>query len=307
MFVLVASGLFGGDEVSGLLRAKPIGLVSTAPCPESVCNGIVTWGEPRPKPGFCFNYQVASGNLIGIKRDSLEFEFLRTAKGEDILKKPDGTPACHLGVGDRIEFSRDGKNYCIFSVRVDGNQFGKVETLQFRGTVTALCTAKLEESRCEFNAAEAAQREMGPFTMYMIPDTAAYEAWARKTFPDAFAVSEAGESQGPIVGQAGVKPKIVTLMLCNMKPSNKGEVIVILQGDMMLLKDIQIRAGGWKCDLSNTSIARQEPPLNRDVENCGYHIPKPSNGKVSVELQYWTDVKEIKVAFDSEKPDQPRP
>jgi len=32
-------------------------------------------------------------------------------------------------------------------------------------------------------------------------------------------------------------------------------------------------------------------------------IPKPRSGTISVTLQYWTDVKETKVAFSSQKSD----
>lgn len=144
---------------SDALRARPVQIISCAPMPAEIGFELKPMGYD---PGFEIFYLVEGNNLAGIKDDSLVMAGIRTPAGEELSKNRMGTSTCQLGPFPKV--SDDGK-YALFSVKVQQDQFGKVESLAMKGSVTVQIASRREEKTVAMSAADSQPRRAEPFAV----------------------------------------------------------------------------------------------------------------------------------------------
>jgi hypothetical protein len=140
-------------------RIRPVQIVSCDTIPEGLAFDVKPMGY---QPGFEIFYLVEGSDLAGIKPESLVIESIKSADGPDIAKKRNGKPACKLGPFPKA--SDDGK-YCVFSMHVDDNQFGKIDKLAIKGSVVVLSGSKREEKTVDLKVTDTKAKKVGPFSI----------------------------------------------------------------------------------------------------------------------------------------------
>jgi hypothetical protein len=153
--LLLSVNLCGAQSSNAPIKIHAIQLVSCASLPEGV--DIAPMGH---KVGFELYYLVEGANLAGIKEDSLVMESIKTKENVELSKTPGGRPAYDLGSFPDV--SSSGK-YAIFSIKVDQDQFGKVESLAIKGKITLLMGSKREEKTVKLAVSDKKTKQVGPF------------------------------------------------------------------------------------------------------------------------------------------------
>ena len=148
------------------LRARPVQIVSCAPMPAEIGFELKPMGYD---PGFEIFYLVEGSHIAGIQDDSLVMAGIRTPAGEELSKNRMGMPTCQLGPFPKV--SDDGK-YALFSVKVQQDQFGKVESLAMKGSVTMQIASRREEKTVEMAASDSEPRRAGPFSVAVAAEDA---------------------------------------------------------------------------------------------------------------------------------------
>jgi hypothetical protein len=249
---LTCSALLAGDESAkpGSLRAKPVQIVSCAEMPAGVGNAAAFL---QHKVGFQIHYLIEGEDLIGIKPKSLVIDSITTPAGKDISKQRNGHTAYEQGSFPKA--SEDGK-YCIFSLEcADARQFGQVEKLVVKGSITALVASNREEKKLVVDVNSKQPQKVGPFTI------------------------QCGKPSGGLFGGFTLVPGV------NTDSSSKKNVGVKVAGPMQGVIDIKFKDEDR--DL--------EGGYSYDDKGRDYTFPKPKSGKLTVTVSYWADLREAKV------------
>lgn len=155
LFVQISVAQTADSELS----VRPIQMVSCATLPDGIAFDVKPMGH---EAGFEIFYLVEGKNLIAIKEDSLILSAIKTKEGLDISKSRTGDPTYKQGPFPRV--SKDGK-YAVFSVKVEHEQFGKVDALTMQGSVVALMASKRETKDLALPVTGKQSKNIGPFTV----------------------------------------------------------------------------------------------------------------------------------------------
>ena len=157
-FTFNALAVGGEDAKPATLRARPVQIISARPAR----TGGQRCRVMQHKAGFQ-NLSHRRRRLIGVKDKSLVIDSMTTPAGKDISKKRNGHPAYEQGSFPKT--SEDGK-FCIFSLEYpDSSQFGQVEKLVVKGSITALLASHREEKKIELDVGNKKSQKVGPFTL----------------------------------------------------------------------------------------------------------------------------------------------
>jgi hypothetical protein len=157
--LLAMGAVYAQEAGQPSVRARPVQIVSCDDLPARLDFKVKPMGY---KPGFQIYYLLEGENLVGIKKDSLVLDFIKTASGSDISKHRNGKPAYEQGSFPKV--SEDGK-HGVFSVEVEENQFGKLENLSIKGTITVLTGSQRKEQSVELSVADKQKKKVGPFSV----------------------------------------------------------------------------------------------------------------------------------------------
>ena len=111
---------------------------SSAPLPADVPFDVKPMGY---EPGFEIGYVVKGEGLASVKKDSLVMDHILTREGVDLAASRAGQPGYEMGAFPKV--SEDGR-YASFSVKVNQDAFGKVESLALKGSITLLMATQRE-------------------------------------------------------------------------------------------------------------------------------------------------------------------
>jgi hypothetical protein len=178
---------FGEDDGKATIRIRPIQILSRAPVPKDIPVEMRPSGlspahlddkEPITRnllddflypTAFEIWYLIEGRNIVSF--DSMTIDSISTPEGHDISHFPEGKPSYTVGLPPKT--TPDGK-YCLCSLFVKQNQFGKVEQLSIKGHVTALVATEPEEKATEFGMATTKPERIGPFTVEVKPGQIPY-------------------------------------------------------------------------------------------------------------------------------------
>lgn len=152
---------FGADVDTPVMRARPIQVLSCGAAPEGLAFDIRPMGF---RSGFEIYYLVEGQGIAGF--ESLSIDSIKTAQGSDISKSASGEPNYEAGPFPRR--SADGK-YCVFSLEVNHDEFGKVDQLAVKGNVTILLGTKKEAKKIELKTSDNQEKKVGPFSVRVKP------------------------------------------------------------------------------------------------------------------------------------------
>jgi hypothetical protein len=141
------------------LTARPVQRVSCAVLPADMAFDVKPMGH---EAGFEIYYLVEGEGLAGVKEDSLVVDAILTKDGKDISKSRTGRPAWEQGPWPKV--SEDGK-YAVFSVKSDVDQFGNVESLSVKGSITIQAATQRDKKNATLVLAEKQPKKIGPFTV----------------------------------------------------------------------------------------------------------------------------------------------
>jgi len=168
LVILILGGRLVLAEEGGRpsMRVRPIQMTSWDNVPPGLGLPMSASSyQPRgQQPGFQVSYLVEGQDIAGFH--SLTIETIKTPEGVDISKYRNGRPAYEAGAFPST--SQDGK-YCIFSLHVNQNQFGKVERLAIKGHATVLVGTKWEEKKIDLKATDKQATKVGAFSVRVMP------------------------------------------------------------------------------------------------------------------------------------------
>ena len=217
---------------------------SSAPLPADVPFDVKPMGY---EPGFEIGYVVKGEGLASVKKDSLVMDHILTREGVNLAASRAGQPGYEMGAFPKV--SEDGR-YASFSVKVNQDAFGKVESLAMKGRITLLMATQRETASATLATAGGESVQAGPFTVAI----------------------HSGNSEG--MGGAFF---------------GGGQFGVQVSGPCDSLIDLKLLDGGRATESEGTMTSGNGPTV--------YFFPKPTHGPATVQIHYWTDMKEQKVLF----------
>jgi hypothetical protein len=314
ILALIASRAVGADSNPTPLEIRPIEITSWAAHPDDLSVGLEAFLQGRNRrPGSQIVYLMTGKDLVGIKHDSLRIESVRTIDGAEISKKRNGEPAYQL-----LSLSTaDSGKYCGFSVLVEGDHFGKVETLAIKGTIVALRSTKHEEKTIKLNLADRGQKTLGPFSVCLddvvsaasdpIDDTGSWwESILSYLLGHPMICSFFEKADTPVPtracgdlrpadtsapkGDAGRIPFTFDFTIDEV--TKHAHVPLKVAGPIVNLIAVKYEMDGQRRVASNTSWDGE------GLESRTYNLPMPRHdAPLMVTVSYWTDVKESTVSF----------
>jgi hypothetical protein len=294
------------------------------------------------QPGFQVYYLVEGEDIAGF--GSVAVEAVTTPDGTDISRYRNGSPAYTTGFSNT---SPDGK-YCVFSVAVANNQFGKVDSLAIKGQVTVLLATNREEKTIDLKATEKGEKKIGPFSVQVksagnnvpmpvpatitpqpppITPTSSTPARGNVSLPAIRASSTASPILPPTVDPKaiftpvrangatpvpGPPPAITYNPYQGPPPATTYTVPNPYQGPTTsrlpypivpsYISDslvVEI-TGPLRCLIAAKFMdgdSEIQGPYSWDSKSRRYCLQKPRAGKVTMTMNYWTDLKEVKLPF----------
>ena len=191
--ILCCNHLFGMDDGKEPFRIRPIQILSRAEVPkdlplemrpgglDTILHGGVDC-EPGLIPGpplvpiapndddffypvgFQIWYLIEGRDIVCF--DSITIDSISTPEGRDISRFPSGKRSYTAGSNHKP--TEDGK-YCVCSLFVKQNHFGKVEQLSIKGHATVLTATEREEKTFELGMPTGKTGKAGPFTVEVKP------------------------------------------------------------------------------------------------------------------------------------------
>lgn len=142
-------------------KVTPIQTVACDDLPNNLSFRFKPFGYSK---GFQVHYLIEGKDLVYIKKESLKVEYIKGKDGKDISKLR-GKDAYKLGSFPKV--SEDGK-YALFSVASKSNQFGKVDSLEIKGSITLFSASKNEKKTLE--ATIGTTQKIGPLNIAVSQD-----------------------------------------------------------------------------------------------------------------------------------------
>jgi hypothetical protein len=143
-------------------KIKAVQSVSSDDLPNGLPFKVKPFGYSQ---GFKIYYLIEGENLVKIKKDSLDLAYIKGADGKDISTMHGGKKAYRLGSFPKV--TDDGK-YASFALESKINQFGKVDSLSLKGTITVFVASKHKEDGVEMSV--GATNSVGPFSVEVTPN-----------------------------------------------------------------------------------------------------------------------------------------
>jgi hypothetical protein len=147
------------------LTARPVQRMSCAVLPADMAFDVKPMGH---EAGFEIYYLVEGESIAAVKDDSLVVDAILTKDGKDISKSRTGKSAYEQGPWPKV--SEDGK-YAVFSVKSDADQFGNVESLSIKGSITVQTANQRDKKNATLVLAEKQPKSVGPFTVAVEADS----------------------------------------------------------------------------------------------------------------------------------------
>ena len=147
--VLACTSVLGEDGGKPTWRVRPIQIVSSDHLPEELPFELVP--EFFRQGHFHIRYLIEGQGILCLGH--LSIDSIKTPEGRDISRQPSGAPAYHVEPSPGISTSGDGK-FCVFTLTVQQNEFGKVERLSINGHVTVLLSKEPTQQRLDLDPAD---------------------------------------------------------------------------------------------------------------------------------------------------------
>jgi len=159
MILSMTTSLYALGEPT--FKVTPIQTVACDDLPNNLSFKFKPFGYSK---GFQVHYLIEGENLVAIKKESLKVEYIKGKDGKDISKLR-GKDTYKLGSFPKV--SDDGK-YALFSVASKSNQFGKVDSLELKGSITLFSASKNEKKSLE--ATIGTTQKIGPLSITVSQD-----------------------------------------------------------------------------------------------------------------------------------------
>lgn len=158
-FLAIVLTLFTLEGSAAPLTARPVQIVSCASMPDDVPFDVAPMSYNK---GFEIFYLVEAENLAAFKDNSLTLTSMKTKDGKDISKTRTGKPSYEEGTFPKV--SEDGK-YAVFSVKVEQDLFGQVDSLEIAGSAILLVASSRDVLTAKLSKDEKKAKTVGPFTV----------------------------------------------------------------------------------------------------------------------------------------------
>ena len=161
MAFLFIAAISAWGQTARVPLVKMAQIRSSAPLPADVPFDVKPMGY---EPGFEIGFVIKGEGLASVKRNSLVMEHILTRDGVNLAESRTGRPAYEMGAFPKV--SEDGR-YAGFSVKVNQDAFGKVESLALKGSVILLMATQRATASATLTTAGGEPVKAGPFTVAM--------------------------------------------------------------------------------------------------------------------------------------------